>query len=97
MTKLTFLSGPDCGDVGSTAWNGVVFPANVPVELDPSNPAHAHMIGKARGNRFFAVEDGAQDADLEALRALAREAGVKSPHLYKDPDKLMSAIESAGA
>lgn len=55
--KLTWLGedelhGPDQAGPSFTRWNGIKFEKNVPVSVD--NP---DMIRRAKGNRFFRVED----------------------------------------
>lgn len=57
MAKLTWLGaeGYEAGETppDSCTWAGITFPVGVAVEVD--QPV---MIAKARGNRFFKVEDG---------------------------------------
>ena len=48
MPKITWLGDEPC------LWNEVTFPAGVPVETDDP-----YMIGKARHNPFFRLEDAA--------------------------------------
>ena len=45
MARITWLGEDEC------AWNNVVFPPGVPVEIDDP-----YMLGKARNNPFFKVE-----------------------------------------
>ena len=101
MTQVTWIGGDECGNVAHSDWSDprlgtVRFTINQPVDLDPSNEYHAHIIQKARTNRFFAVEDETED-DLEPLREEARAAGVKGAHLFKDADKLRAAIAETNA
>lgn len=42
MTKVTYVP-QDRADPAVMPWNGIEFPANVPVELDPKNRAHGYM------------------------------------------------------
>ena len=63
MARITFLGGPETGDVDRLTWGNphwrkhglahppIVFPLNVPVEV-----VDQHIISKAAGNRFFRVE-----------------------------------------
>ena len=102
MTKVTFLGGEECGNVAFTDWRGVRFPVDKAVDLDPKNTQHALILEKARGNRFFEVEEDKKampksekkDDGLAELRAEAKDAGVKSAHLFKDETKLREAIEA---
>jgi len=50
MARITWLGEDEC------AWNNVVFPPGVPVEI-----ADPYMIGKARHNPFFRLEDAAPE------------------------------------
>lgn len=43
MTKVTYVPR-DPSDPHQNVWNGIKFPANVPVELDPKNRAHGYMV-----------------------------------------------------
>jgi hypothetical protein len=47
MARITWLGDVEC------MWNNVVFPPGKPVEIDD-----AHMIGKAKTNRFFRLDEG---------------------------------------
>jgi len=53
MARIIWLGEAEC------AWNNVVFPPGVPVEI--SDP---YMLGKARNNPFFKVEDGRLRPDV---------------------------------
>jgi len=61
MPKVTWLG--DVDNPGTTendaccSWGDYTFPVVVPVEVDD-----AHILGKARGNRFFRVEPVAEPA-----------------------------------
>ena len=67
---ITFLGGPDSGNVDHTVWGNaatgaVTFPLRIPVTVDPDASTNAperaflaHLIVKARTNPFFKVEDG---------------------------------------
>ena len=46
MARITWLGENECN------WNNVVFPAGVPVETDDP-----YMIGKARTNPFFRLDE----------------------------------------
>jgi len=52
MPKITWLGDEPC------IWNEVTFPAGVPVETDDP-----YMIGKARHNPFFRLDE-APESDL---------------------------------
>ena len=74
MARITFLGGPETGDVDRLTWGNphwrkhglahppIVFPLNVPVEV-----VDEHIISKAAGNRFFRVElgDPAEQVDAD--------------------------------
>ena len=47
MARITWLGDTECN------WNDVVFPPGTPVETDDS-----YMIGKARTNPFFQLDEG---------------------------------------
>jgi len=47
MARITWLGDTEC------TWNDVVFPPGEPVETDD-----AYMIGKARTNPFFRLDEG---------------------------------------
>ena len=69
MTEVTFLGGEDCGNVGHTDWTdnrggSIRFPVNQPVDLNPNDPQHAHIIKKARINRFFEVSGPEPATDM---------------------------------
>lgn len=72
MTTITFLGGDETGNVDHVLWGRFRFDIRVPVECDD-----AHIIAKARNNRFFAV-----DADAEPKPAPAA-AVVKLDPLAK--------------
>lgn len=65
--KVTFLGGPDAGNVGENVWGvpetgQITFPLNQSVLVDPEQggvhkPFMEHVLRKARTNRFFRVED----------------------------------------
>lgn len=68
MAKITFLGGEETGDVAFVDWPGTGgtfrFRLNQPVECDDK-----HIIAKATGNRFFAVQnDGVHDGEIIAPR-----------------------------
>lgn len=61
--RITYLGGPETGDVGRTKWGEYEFELNKAVEV--SDP---HIISKAQANKFFKVEpmkdaSPAEDAD----------------------------------
>jgi len=43
MTKVTYTPH-DPTDPHMNIWNGIKFPANVPIELDPKNRAHGYSV-----------------------------------------------------
>lgn len=43
MTKVTYVPREPT-DPAMMIWNGVKFPANIPVELDPNNRAHGYPV-----------------------------------------------------
>lgn len=62
MALITFLGGPDAGNVGEVEWGRFTFALNRPVECDDP-----HIVAKASGNRFFRVEPDAVEAPPEAV------------------------------
>jgi hypothetical protein len=62
MAKITFLGGPETGDVAFVDWLGFRFHIHQAVECN-----HPHIIAKARGNRFFRVEGGGGKVETEAV------------------------------
>ena len=63
MAKLTWLGSEDYREgespLESCVWNGVLFTAGDKVEVSDE-----WMINKAKGNRFFRVENGKEPAPL---------------------------------
>lgn len=71
---ITFIGGADAGNVGSTTWGTaqtgeIEFPLNRAVVLDPEQTRNApqrafieHVIRKARGNKYFTVEDAKENS-----------------------------------
>lgn len=66
--SVTFIGGPECGDVGQTTMGRpdveIVFPLNKTVIVDPETAKNqpqrdflTQVIAKLRTNRFFKVED----------------------------------------
>ena len=51
--KATWLGGP--GEPEACEWMGTIFPKDEPVEITDE-----FMIRKAKGNKFFVVEDEAE-------------------------------------
>lgn len=89
MAKITWLGEPD--GPGVTVWNGVEFPAGVPVET--SNPYFAR---KAAGNPFFLVEpDDPPSADGEKLAAVHRGRGSWS--IMRGAAEVQSGMTKADA
>lgn len=73
--SVTFIGGPECGDVQSVKWGGghekqeITFPLNkaMTVNLDDAKNTkqrafYEHVIAKARNNRFFKVTGEDQKA-----------------------------------
>lgn len=108
--SITFLGGPECGNVGETTFEDtihgfkLVLPLNKPVEVDADDVENSqrgaflrHVIGKARANRFFAVDaEDAEDAEHDRLMARADELGVKVDGRWK-LERLRKAIQEAEA
>jgi len=61
MALITFLGGPDTGNVGEVEWGRFTFALNLPVECDDP-----HIVAKASGNRFFRVESLGSQTTPEA-------------------------------
>ncbi|WP_336802500.1 hypothetical protein [Kaistia sp. MMO-174] len=73
---IEFLGGEDTGNVAETEWANpftgerVVLPIRQPVEIDPNESAFlAHVVAKARKNRFFKVKDVKAKAAAPAVVA----------------------------
>lgn len=73
MTKITFLGGPETGNVAFIDWGRFRFTIGQPVDCDDP-----HIVAKARGNRFFRVGD-AVVPDLSAEAAPPPEAEKPAP------------------
>jgi len=81
MTTITFLGGDETGNVDHVLWGRFRFDIRVPVECDD-----AHIIAKARNNRFFAVDEPvkvdpplpAPDAAVVKLDPLAKARAAKA-------------------
>jgi len=70
MAKLTWLGSTEGYREGETpldscTWNGVLFTCGDKVEVTDET-----MIRKARGNRFFKVDDGPAKKPAEAVQSL---------------------------
>lgn len=64
IVTIEFLGGEETGNVAETEWANpftgekLVLPIRVAVEVDPSESHFlAHVVKKARANRFFRVVD----------------------------------------
>jgi hypothetical protein len=75
-TKVTFLGGQAAGNVESTRWHGIEFPAGEPVELDPAKEADpvrsgqiAEIIRKAAGHPYFHIGDEPVKAEKQAKKS----------------------------
>lgn len=77
---ITFLGGPETGNVAETVWPNplggadLVFPIRSPVTIDPDASGNAsdrdflaHVIKKARTNRFFRVDPPAASSGGAAM------------------------------
>lgn len=80
MPAVTYCPGPD--DPATVEWSGVLFRANVPQEV--GNP---HILRKALGNPFFAVEGEAGAPELDEKDDLV----AKAEALGIDVDKRWGA------
>lgn len=111
--SITFLGGPECGNVGETTFEDtihdfkLVLPLNKAVEIDTDgveNSQHgaflAHVVGKARANRFFKVDgdcqDAAEDAERKRLMARADELEIKVDGRWR-LERLRTAVQEAEA
>lgn len=92
--SITFLGGPETGDVDSLKWGGgperheIVFPKGkaMTVNLDDAKNTsqrkfYEHVIAKARNNRFFKVTGDAPKEDEPAA------AGEKTGRRKRGPNK----------
>jgi hypothetical protein len=67
MVKITWLGEGD--GPKENRWNGIVFPVGQAVEVEDE-----HMIRKAKGNRFYKVEETTKEAKhVEAKSEEAKE------------------------
>jgi hypothetical protein len=68
---VTFVGGQGAEGVDPYVWGAFTFPLNEPVAIDGSESDFAaHVIRKARNNRFFAVADEAKpEQDVKAFAA----------------------------
>lgn len=82
MAKITYIP-LDPGDPSTTVWNGLVFKANVPNEIDGSHYFDAEMIERARGNPWFSV-----DGDPPYKRAVPTVGVVPPPGVDAVLDEL---------
>lgn len=99
---ITFLGGPECGNVGSTTWGSgetgtIEFPVRTPVLVDSEAVPAAkrafteHVIKKARTNPFFTVEDAAEGADAAAAVVQDRKPEPRLKHNPKRGEKPATA------
>ncbi len=78
--KATWLGGP--GEPDECEWMGVVFPVGQPVEI-----TNEFMIRKAKGNKFFAVEDDEPEPKPSKADNLAKARAAKAAKAHvKDVD-----------
>lgn len=78
MAKITWkgeAEGPP-----SCTWNGVTFPVGRAVEVTDET-----MIGKARGNPFFKVEEGNGPIDPSGAKAAAFDPFLDRPTQWREP------------
>ena len=68
--KATWLGGP--GEPEACEWMGTIFPKDEPVEITDE-----FMIRKAKGNKFFVVED---EAEGEAPKPSKADHLAKAKH-----------------
>lgn len=71
MPKITFLGGEETGDVAAVKWGDYRFVIHQPTEC-----TDAHIVAKARGNRFFAVGD--DEAPVVALDPMAKARAARA-------------------
>ena len=81
--KLTWLGEQDYGEgetpLSACTWNGILFTAGDRVEV-----ADPWMIAKARGNRFFRVEEGNGNPRPETWTNDPPPPPVEDPPRYPD-------------
>ena len=76
---VTFLGGPEVGNVATMTWGNditgtVEFTINKPVIIDPAAAPQdkraflEHIVKKARGNRFFSVQEARDGDDGDAAQ-----------------------------
>lgn len=92
VVSVTFIGGPECGDVQSVKWGGgfekqeITFPLNkaMTVNLDDAENSkqrafYEHVIAKARNNRFFKVTGDAPKEPPPADEQPARRKYHRKP------------------
>lgn len=93
MAQVTYRPGHD--DPSTVRWLGVVFRANVPVDVDDD-----HILRKVGRNRFFEVGGGAppelDPGEKDALAAEAEALGIDVDKRW-GVAKLKAAIEAKKA
>jgi hypothetical protein len=88
MTTITFLGGPETGDVAYCQWGRFRFDIRIPVECDDP-----HIVKKARNSRFFRVGETIEAevvkpdpmAKARAAKA-AKKAAVQPPVPFSQTD-----------
>lgn len=99
MVRITFVGGPDT-EAHESVWGRedqdggpLVFPLDVPVEVDPARARSAgareffeHVIRKARSNPHFVVEDGGEMPMDDTIAEPARRKPGRPPKVKPDGD-----------
>ena len=90
MALITWLGGDENGNVAVNEWGRFRFVINQPLEVDDP-----HIIGKAKANRFYRVDEAGPGA-LAAPNGFTREGiprrgrpkpvAIPDPALKPDPD-----------
>lgn len=92
MTTITFLGGPETGDVAFVDWLGYRFTINQPVEC-----SNAHIIAKARNNRFFRVGGEVAADPPKPIDPLDHDGDGNKGGSAKAPDRMAAARAARAA
>lgn len=92
MTTITFLGGPETGDVAFVDWLGYRFTINQPVACD-----HAHIVAKARKNRFFRVGEEVTADPPKPIDPLDHDGDGHKGGSVKAPDRMAAARAARAA
>jgi hypothetical protein len=106
---VTFIGGPDTGDVGSTTFEDtlhgfkVEFPLREPVLIDPENSRGSqngtfleNIIKKASVNRYFTVEEATAKKVLKTIAPTFEHKASEPVDFDPEKEALVAEAESLG-